>query len=172
MGKSYTPTYRIEVKDNTNGDKWLQMAWRGRASGCLLLSWVHKYNQSHKSYGVNFHITQFLRDQGKLGQDAFPVVTEARIIRQATNEVEYTYNLSEDGTGSARWGSPEVPFTVKSVKEFLPQITVDVNGEVMIAEVAGRKNDFATIYYANTQKVEASWEAVKRAANTGNPIII
>ena len=107
MGKSYTPTYRIEVKENVSGETWKPMAWRGKATPMLLLNWVNRYNNS-LLFGNNHHITKMYREQGVLSDKESVHVIEARVIRQSTNEVEHHYYLSDYfGGGAATSVAPE-----------------------------------------------------------------
>lgn len=75
MGRSYTPTYRLEFHD---GSPQVQ-AWRGKATAGALEQWVFSYSKSLELGGVNQHISQ------KLGHIPYP--NKARIVRQATGEV-------------------------------------------------------------------------------------
>ena len=170
MGKSVTPTFRIEVKDNVSPHRWIPLTWRGRASARKLLDWVHNYNRSHRLSGCNFHITEAYRKSGNLKPDEIVFVTEARIIRQATGEIEHTYILHEDGTGSASTDAPDAPLKVKDVKKLLPEVPIEINGKTFTGQVKGRKEPFASVHVYGIS-VEFSWEAVTRAVNSGNPLL-
>jgi hypothetical protein len=79
MGKSVTPTYRVEYRDNSQPfGAWHSMIWRGKATTTRLESWRIEYNKSFGRAGINFHISQSL---------GFILhISHARIIRQCTGE--------------------------------------------------------------------------------------
>jgi hypothetical protein len=83
MGKSYTPTYRIEFWD-CKGVK-AQQAWRGKATKKALAEWVWAYDDSLKVGGVNFHVSQMLK--------YIPFVSKAIIVRQADNTIMTAWTM-------------------------------------------------------------------------------
>ena len=87
MGKSYTPTYRVETKDNTSF-YWNRAAWNvkehGRATNNNAEAYRVKLNESYQIGNVNEHIS---KAEGKLVH-----VSAVRIIRQSTEEVVATAN--------------------------------------------------------------------------------
>ena len=68
MGRSYTPKYRVEYRDNTmfsHGVPSLypqSMAWDtkrdGKPTNANLEKWRKAYNESFNTGGVNFHASQ------------------------------------------------------------------------------------------------------------------
>ena len=80
MGKTITPTYRLEMWDNGHKS---QMAWSGRPSNKALAKWIQRYIKSLQKGGVNYHIS--------LGKGYIPVPHKARIVRQKTGEVVSTW---------------------------------------------------------------------------------
>ena len=75
MGKSYTPTYRLEFNDG----KPQMQAWKGRATDQALEQWIYSYAKSLELGGVNQHISL------SLGHIPYP--NKARIVRQSNGEV-------------------------------------------------------------------------------------
>lgn len=76
MGRSYTPTYRTEWDDRSNG------VWRkeyGKPTLANLEKHVHEYAESLKAGGINNHISL------ALGYIPFPRV--ARIVRQRDGKI-------------------------------------------------------------------------------------
>ena len=90
MGKSYTPKYRVETRDNT-AKPWAapnaRQAWLvkdyGRATDENLAAWVRVTNRSFKSGGVNFHVS--------VAAGVEVHINWARIVEQATGEVVAEY---------------------------------------------------------------------------------
>lgn len=86
MGKSYEPTYRVEVTQSvrfkvTMG--WDTKSW-GRASAANLEKWVKTYNKSFQPGGVCAHLSE--------PSGIVPHIYKAQIVRQSNNDIEYTYN--------------------------------------------------------------------------------
>lgn len=91
MGRSRTPTYRLEVK--TDRARWEPMAWRttgpgpakgyGKPSLTNLERWVDEMERSTCPGGVNAHL-------------GVTIIREARIIHQSTGEAVFGY---ENWTG-------------------------------------------------------------------------
>ena len=83
MGRTSTPTYRVEFKDNTSGHYWNQQSWDCRQDGtpteANLEQWRIRYNASFQSDGINFHCSKSL---GKVIH-----ISEARLVRQATGQI-------------------------------------------------------------------------------------
>ena len=79
MGKSITPTYRLEFNDG----KPQMQAWKGRATDQALERWIYSYAKSLELGGVNQHIS--------LSLGHIPYLYSARIVRQATGEVVATW---------------------------------------------------------------------------------
>ena len=75
MGKSYTPTNRVEIKDRQGLHK---QAWRGKVSQTKLEQYIHDYAKSLETGGVNAHISTML------GYTPYPV--EVRVVNQFTGE--------------------------------------------------------------------------------------
>lgn len=86
MGRSYTPKYRLEIKDNV-GWHWLNWLPRGQygikghgaPSEVNLEKYVRSYAKSLEIGGVNEHVS--------LALGYVPYPTAARIVNQETNEV-------------------------------------------------------------------------------------
>ncbi len=83
MGKSYTPTYRLEFHDGTSEKGYMVQAWKGKATIQALEQWIYSYAKSLELGGVNQHISI------SLGHIPYPY--SARIVRQATGEVVATW---------------------------------------------------------------------------------
>lgn len=101
MGKSFTPKYRVEYRDNdrthttdklanwTSASGWLfscptrQMAWNSKEWGAPndknLEQWRVKFNESYKSGGVNYHIS--------LAARVLVHISHARIVNQKTGDI-------------------------------------------------------------------------------------
>ena len=80
MGRSYTPTYRLEFWEHPQGTKH-QQAW---SKGCkptdyTLEQWIHSYAHSLEMGGVNSHIST------AIGYVPYPC--QAQVVRQATGDV-------------------------------------------------------------------------------------
>ena len=84
MGRSYTPTYRLEFWEDPQGSKQ-QHAWNKgiKPTEHTLEAWVHSYAGSLGAQGVNTHLSK------ALGYVPFPV--KAQVIRQATGEIVATW---------------------------------------------------------------------------------
>ena len=80
MGKSYTPTFRVEYQDNTGSN---HMAWHskrdGRPTVANLEKWRQEYNKSFNIDGVNFHASMHC--------GVIIHINKAKLIRQSTGEV-------------------------------------------------------------------------------------
>lgn len=79
MGRSITPTYRIEFR--ATGGYHTPSAWRaeyGRPSAASLARWVESFEASTREGGVNAHL-------------GVTTVWSARIVRQATGAVVADY---------------------------------------------------------------------------------
>lgn len=86
MGKSYTPTNRIELLEYCGanvGVKRQVMVYRGNTSCSALYNWIKAYEKSMDAGGVNQHI-------GKLYGFA-PIVNQAEIINQKSGCVVQSY---------------------------------------------------------------------------------
>lgn len=81
MGRSITPKYRVEAKEQ-NGKAWAA-SWRGRATEKRLAEYVAGTNESMKPGGVNEHVSRAV--------GFIPVIREARIIEQRTGEIVAHY---------------------------------------------------------------------------------
>ena len=83
MGRSYTPTYRIEFRDHRG---WFHAPWNcktnGRPTNANLKAYLAGYVESLKPGGVNAQI-------GELFGISFP--SEGRIVRQSDNVAVATY---------------------------------------------------------------------------------
>jgi hypothetical protein len=79
MGRSVTPTYRVEVWDGVKKTPDV-MAWEGRASEALLGEWVYVYGKSFEHDGVNAQVSNML--------GYIPYPTRARIVHQRSGEVK------------------------------------------------------------------------------------
>jgi hypothetical protein len=85
MGKSYTPTYRVE--ERAQGVAPYTYAWRkedGRPTIANLEKRIMSYAKSLEKGGVNEH----------LSKNFIPYPTFARIVRQATGEVVATWKAA------------------------------------------------------------------------------
>ena len=80
MGRSVTPTYRVEVQANTRMDMF---SWdckvNGRATETNLENWRQAYNASFGPGGVNWHVSE--------ASGVVVHISKARLIRQRTGEV-------------------------------------------------------------------------------------
>ena len=89
MGRTITPTYRVEFKDNVSGHYWNTQAWNGnsdgRATAQNLETWRNRYNKSFQSDGNNFHCSKSV---GRIIH-----ISEARLIRQASGDVVATTKM-------------------------------------------------------------------------------
>jgi hypothetical protein len=91
MGRSITPTFRVEYHDNPFTAVELHVrdsfAWKasyGRPTAANLEKWRTAMNKSYAAGGVNEHISNML---------GYVVnISAARIVRQATGEVVATYS--------------------------------------------------------------------------------
>ena len=80
MGKSYTPTFRVEYRDNTrkNGHMTWDCKRDGRPTVANLEKWRQGYNESFNPGGVNFGVSQAV--------GVVIHIVSAKLIRQATGE--------------------------------------------------------------------------------------
>jgi hypothetical protein len=63
-------------------------------------------------------------------------------------------------------------WTVASVKNELPDVKVNHNGNISFWRVRGRQNQFAGLYNPITDDhIEAAWETVVNVLNNGKAII-
>jgi hypothetical protein len=86
MGKSITPTYRIEIQDQCHRHERnaIKMAWNaGQATDANLKTYVLAYARSHERGGTNAHISAML--------GYIPYPHAARVVRQRTGEVVATW---------------------------------------------------------------------------------
>lgn len=88
MGRSYTPTYRVEYNDNPFRVAWNGIeAWDckryGRPTAKNLTEWRNRRNASMQKGGVNDHIPAAL--------GYIPHISHAKIVRQSTGEVVAEY---------------------------------------------------------------------------------
>ena len=81
MGRSVTPTYRVEVRANVN--MGTTYTWdgkiHGRANEANLEKWRKALNASFQPKGVNWHVSDSL--------GVVPHICRATLIRQRTGEV-------------------------------------------------------------------------------------
>jgi len=87
MGKSITPKYRIEIKDNSLNylDMPLAMAWNcGKPTTKKLEEYIYKLIDSYKIGGCNEHISLTL--------GYMPIPNKARIINQKTGDIVIEWN--------------------------------------------------------------------------------
>ena len=62
-------------------------------------------------------------------------------------------------------------WTVERVKELLPKVKIIVNGQVIEANVSGRKLQFAVVWTTeNQQGWQYSWPAIVNSLNHGRPL--
>jgi hypothetical protein len=78
MGKSYTPTFRAEYRDQTG--VWNTISWDGKASDTRAELKRRGLNESFKPGQVNAHVSEAL--------GFIPHIVELRVIRQRTGRVE------------------------------------------------------------------------------------
>lgn len=76
MGKSYTPTYRLELIDSAGRSV---QSWRGKATDKRLFAYLRNYVKSLYIGGVNAHISEMY--------GFIPYPHKARIVRQNTDEI-------------------------------------------------------------------------------------
>jgi hypothetical protein len=88
MGKSTTPTYRVEIWDNANNkivpmkSTW-DYKYFGKPTNKKLEKYIVDYIESLKFGGVNYHISELC--------GFIPVPNKARIVNQFTNDVVSTW---------------------------------------------------------------------------------
>lgn len=82
MGRTVTPKYRIESRDNMG--KLSQWAWRGKVSASLLADYMDSYNASFQPSGANWHVSK------ALGVVAYH--SAAKVINQRTGEIVATWS--------------------------------------------------------------------------------
>lgn len=89
MGRSTTPTYRIEV---TGGFRMTNMAWQmgrgfgvsyGKPTDANLAKLIQDMNESMAPGGVNGHLSA--------GRATPARITKAQVVRQSTDKVVATY---------------------------------------------------------------------------------
>ena len=61
-------------------------------------------------------------------------------------------------------------WTVERVKEELLKVRLKIGKTEVMANVSGRKNDFATVWYRD-QSWEFAWATVTRCLNLDRPLI-
>jgi hypothetical protein len=63
-------------------------------------------------------------------------------------------------------------FTVSKVKELLPNVRLNINGNIITCRTGGRLNKYATLFSTTTHQAvcTASWETITNCLNTNNPI--
>lgn len=92
MGRSVTPTYRIEYSDNDlpHGGRRpfaKSMCWNGKSYGRATLEnltrWRNKFNGSFERGGVNQHVSDAAGYIVRVGS--------CRIVHQATNRIVATF---------------------------------------------------------------------------------
>jgi hypothetical protein len=81
MGRSVTPKYRVETKENVGA--MTPAAWRGRATPARLAEWVEACNKSFLPGGVNGHVSE--------SRGVVVYIHAAKIIEQATGRVVAEY---------------------------------------------------------------------------------
>lgn len=95
MGKTFTPTYRLEVTENARKSYTAPLrgmhntfGWKakeyGKPTTANLEKWITAYHESLKLGGCNEHLSRSL---GYL-----PTLKAAKIIRQSTGEVMAEWN--------------------------------------------------------------------------------
>ena len=96
MGRSMTPTYRIETWEGLNTSKTpsVIMGWNvgglngyGKPTAKNLAEWMKKYNDSYKFGGVNYHCSE----RAGVIIHAY----KARIVRQSTGEVISEWQMED-----------------------------------------------------------------------------
>lgn len=91
MGRSYTPTYRVEYQTDTA--RWQTMCWdtasHGRPNTASLEKWRRSYNESFAPGGDNEHVS---KDLGVVIH-----ISRAKLVHQRTGRVmcEVTMPLFE-----------------------------------------------------------------------------
>jgi S-adenosylhomocysteine hydrolase len=65
-------------------------------------------------------------------------------------------------------------WTVKAVKDELPDVTVKDGGDIHEAVVRGRRNKFAGVSWGDNKQytTEVAWETVVHCLNFGKPITV
>lgn len=62
-------------------------------------------------------------------------------------------------------------YTINSVKETLPKVQIKVNGEIITANISGRRNRFATVWTkSNMDGWEFAWQTIVNSLNNGTPL--
>ena len=94
MGRSTTPTFRVEFTKTYKLSGFNHMAWYstdgpnrtgyGKPTEANLAKLIKHMNQSYQPGGANAHLQ-------RAGQDRPSSITEARIVRQSTGKVVATY---------------------------------------------------------------------------------
>lgn len=82
MGKSYTPTFRVEYRDNasrTTSDMIWDCKTDGQPTVANLEKWRQGYNRSFNHGGTNYHVS--------LSIGIIVHINKAWIVRQSTDEI-------------------------------------------------------------------------------------
>lgn len=58
-------------------------------------------------------------------------------------------------------------WTVEQVKEKLPDVKINVNGQIFDAKIYGRKRPFAYVTWGIGEEVEFSWQTICNCLNNG-----
>lgn len=80
-------------------------------------------------------------------------------------------SLTESGTARKT-----VDLTIAQVKEQLPDVVVNVNGQLLCGSVRGRKLPFAHVWITSPDSLlgigtlEYTWEAIAHSLNAGTPL--
>lgn len=83
MGKTKTPKYRLECKDNKGP---YTLSWQGKATEKRLQDWIKSYHQSLEIGGANEHISK--------GLGFVPYLNSAKIVNQQTGQVVAEYKAA------------------------------------------------------------------------------
>ena len=63
--------------------------------------------------------------------------------------------------------------TIETVKEILPKVQVKVGKKVMVANVSGRRNRFATVWTKdNMDGWKFSWQTIVNSLNDNKPLSV
>lgn len=79
MGKTITPTYRVEYRDQSG---WHSECWSGRATTTRLEDWRVARNSSMQPGGVNEHVAPAI--------GYVPHISHAKLVHQKSGEVVAT----------------------------------------------------------------------------------
>lgn len=92
MGRTYTPTFRVNVTTDNPTVRVDAFGWtvkhQGRPTDDALAVWVAKYNESFAAGGCNEQISK------TFGQTS---IVAAEIVRQSTDEIVASYALDIPG---------------------------------------------------------------------------